>query len=675
MVARSIPGAAAVCVSALLMGGRQATAFYLPGVNPQSFSEGDPVKLKVNKMTSQKTLMPVDYYRLPFCQPEGGPKMDNENLGEFLAGDRIESTPYRLKMKTDMYCEQVCITNLGRAEQKGVSPNKVVRSIRKNYHNNWIVDNLSAASKMEDDKTITTRYWQGFPVGFVATDTQKAYVYNHVNLEIQYHKVETEVDKFRIVRFMVEPFSIQHDFEPAEDDDDDDKTGDEEAEPQFRVADISNPIRSCDKQIREKKHTEYDMVYSRNRQPQIASGKVLFTYDVVWKENTELHWASRWDVYLSMDDAIPAKVHWLSIANSLVIVFVLSAMIAAILVRNLRRDYARYNKLATDEEKAEDLEEFGWKLVHADVFRPPSFSPLLMAVSCGTGMQLLCMSVLTILFAAMGFLSPANRGALLMAQLLLYVLMGSVSGYTTARMYKTFKGKSWQKATTLAALGFPGVAFAIFFVLDMLALSQGSSDAVPVTTMIVLLVLWFGISTPLVFFGAYFGYKQDAIEFPVNTSNIPRQIPDQPWFMGIPFTLLVGGILPFGACFVELYFILSSVWMDQYYYVFGFLLLVFIILLVTCAEITVLFTYFQLCGENYHWWWRSFCTSGSTAIYVFCYSFVYFKQLEANNFATYMLYFGYMGLASLGLFLMTGAVGVFSALWFNKAIYSSIKID
>jgi len=140
-----------------------------------------------------------------------------------------------------------------------------------------------------------------------------------------------------------------------------------------------------------------------------------------------------------MDNAIPAKVHWLSIANSLVIVIVLSAMIAAILVRNLRRDFSRYNRLATDEEKAEDLEEFGWKLVHADVFRPPSFSPLLLAVCCGTGAQLLCMTLLTILFSAKGFLSPANRVALIMAQLLLYVLMGTVAGYVTARLYKTFK--------------------------------------------------------------------------------------------------------------------------------------------------------------------------------------------------------------------------------------------
>merc|ERR1712161_166032 len=165
------------------------------------------------------------------------------------------------------------------------------------------------------------------------------------------------------------------------------------------------------------------------------------------------------------------------------------------------------------------------------------------------------------------------------------------------------------------------------------------------------------------------------IEFPVNTGGIPRQIPDQPWFMGMVFTLLVGGILPFGACFVELYFILASVWMDQYYYVFAFLLLVFAILIITAAEITVLFNYFQLCGENYHWWWRSFSTAGSTGIYVFLYSFLYFKQLQANSFSTYVLYFGYMGLSSLALFLMTGFVGVLTCLTFNKTIFSSIKID
>ena len=372
---------------------------------------------------------------------------------------------------------------------------------------------------------------------------------------------------------------------------------------------------------------------------------------------------------------MPAKVHWLSIANSLVIVFVLSAMIAAILLRNLNRDLARYNHLATDEEKEEALEEYGWKLVHADVFRPPHFSPLLLAVGCGTGAQLLCMTIAIIIFSALGFMSPARRGHLLMMELLLFVALGSVNGYVTARLYKTLQGKNWQQATVVTAIGFPGLAFAIFFIMNIVAISQRSTDAVPFVTILVLVVLWFGISAPLVFLGAFVGYRQKEMEFPVNTSSIPRQIPDQPWFMGVPFTLAIGGVLPFGSCFVELYYILASVWMDYYYYVFGFLFLVFLILLVTCAEITILFTYFQLCSEDYHWWWRSFTNAGSTAIYVFLYSVVYFKQLEANNLATYVLYFGYMALASLGLFCMMGFVGVASSLAFNITIFGSIKID
>lgn len=47
------------------------------------------------------------------------------------------------------------------------------------------------------------------------------------------------------------------------------------------------------------------------------------------------------------------------------------------------------------------------------------------------GAQLLMMCLFTILFAAVGFLSPANRGSLMIAVLLTYVLMGSVAGTTS----------------------------------------------------------------------------------------------------------------------------------------------------------------------------------------------------------------------------------------------------
>jgi len=65
-------------------------------------------------------------------------------------------------------------------------------------------------------------------------------------------------------------------------------------------------------------------------------------------------------------------VHWFSIVNSMLIVIFLSVMIAMIMIRNLRRDITRYNRVLTEEEKNEEREESGWKLVHGDVFRPPA---------------------------------------------------------------------------------------------------------------------------------------------------------------------------------------------------------------------------------------------------------------------------------------------------------------
>jgi len=55
----------------------------------------------------------------------------------------------------------------------------------------------------------------------------------------------------------------------------------------------------------------------------------------------------------------------------------------------------------------------------------------------------------------------------------------------------------------------------------------------------------------------------------------------------------------------------------QFYYLFGFLFLVFIILIITCAEITIVLCYFQLCSEDYHWWCAEFaCLHYNAMFYV-----------------------------------------------------------
>jgi transmembrane 9 superfamily member 2/4 len=397
----------------------------------------------------------MEYYGLPYCQPDAGPVMDHQNFGQYMAGDRMQSSPYILKMKEDMFCEQLCVSHLGRnsTDLPFVAPNKSVKAIRQNYHNNWIVDNLPAAYKQENDWQKYTHYFQGFPVGFVSDDKARkvAYINNHVNIEIMYHHaVEDQTDGFRVVRFTVEPLSIHHEIDHG-------------AEIEWYgkklpiIINLTNPIPSCDRTQAVYEHTNYDMINNLiTQKPQEASGLVLFTYDVIWIENKDLRWASRWDVYLNMDNMIPAQVHWYSILNSIVLVILLLGLIVVCAVRNLRRDMNRYNEVATDEVAcSEEVQECGGNSLYADVFRPPSFSPMLLAVGCGTGAQLLFATLLTIVVSTLGFTKPAHRGLLRMSEVYFFVLMGILNGYVTSSFTKRSRERCGGKQQRGQHLDFP----------------------------------------------------------------------------------------------------------------------------------------------------------------------------------------------------------------------------
>merc|ERR1712063_126499 len=246
--------------------------------------------------------------------------------------------------------------------------------------------------------------------------------------------------------------------------------------------------------------------------------------------------------------------------------------------------------------------------------------------------------------------------------MLLFTLMGVFGGYAMARLFKVFGGDDFRRTTLLTAFLFPGIIFGIFFILNLFIWGEHSSGAVPFTTMFAVLLLWFGISVPLVFLGAYFGYRKPTIELPVRTNSIPRQIPKQPCFFRPLTTCAIGGILPFGAGITELFFIMSSLWLHQFYYLFGFLALVMIILVVTCAEISIALTYFQLTSEDNHWWWRAFLSSAASAFYVFFYSIIYFSsRLQIDKFVSALLYFGYMYMISILFFVLTGSIGLLAS--------------
>ena len=54
---------------------------------------------------------------------------------------------------------------------------------------------------------------------------------------------------------------------------------------------------------------------------------------------------------------------------------------------------------------------------------------------------------------------------------------------------------------------FCSLMFGLFFLLNLVLWAEGSSAAVPFGTLVAVLALWFCVSTPLTFVGAYFGFK------------------------------------------------------------------------------------------------------------------------------------------------------------------------
>jgi singapore isolate B (sub-type 7) whole genome shotgun sequence assembly, scaffold_9 len=81
----------------------------------------------------------------------------------------------------------------------------------------------------------------------------------------------------------------------------------------------------------------------------------------------------------------------------------------------------------------ETVEDSGWKLIHGDVFRPPRDSDLFATV-VGTGVQVFWTLITVIVLAAAGILSPAYRGSILTSAVILFVLMGFLAGFSSARL-------------------------------------------------------------------------------------------------------------------------------------------------------------------------------------------------------------------------------------------------
>uniref|UniRef100_U3KMI9 Transmembrane 9 superfamily member n=1 Tax=Oryctolagus cuniculus TaxID=9986 RepID=U3KMI9_RABIT len=486
------------------------------------------VEVYVNRLDSVESVLPYEYDTFDFCQ-DAAMKRPSENIGQALFGEQIISSPYKLSFNKTETCVSVCVKtyNAINKEQKK-HLNFLRNGIRLNYQHHWIIDSMPV-TWCRDTKDGRKHCTRGFPIGCFITRSGKAnddcinrpefnktntfYIFNHVDITVIYHREnETDLHIARLIAAKIEPKSYKH-------------------------SDENNL--TC------------------NGPPMEIAGEyadnlnVIYTYSVKFEENKDVKWSSRWDYVL--ESMTNTNIQWFSITNSFVVVLFLSGMVAVVIVQALHRDITRYNQKRSSVSK----NDFGWKLLSGDVFRPPE-NGLLLSVFLGQGVQILMMSLITLFVACLGFLSPANRGGLMTCAVVLWVLLGTPAGYVSAKMYKTFKGMKWKTHFFMTALLCPGFVFIDLFFMNMIIWTEGSSATISFSGFIAILVLWLSISVPLTLLGEYYG-SQETFTCPVHINPLRRAIPQQKIFTKPLINIVVGAILPFGCIFTQLFYILNSI--------------------------------------------------------------------------------------------------------------------
>lgn len=633
---------------------RQATLadVLFPGVAPVEYRPNESVDILVDLVESKKTPIPFEYYDLPFCarvEDTSARQRRNErkNLGSRLQGHDLQSAPYRsIRVTQDQGCTPLCLQHIDRKSLRWLR-----QLVERQYRAQLVLDQLPVLMRSKEYNYAV----RGFPLGFQAPSSFEKpgeyYLFNHLRFIITYHEDPTQFEGVRITGFDVHPVSVQHALP---------KDGSQVFEGSSNIATCQSTM-SVDNDA-----SSYLLLRAEQNAPTLP---IVYSYQVEWVES-ELAWSDRWDVYLvgSPDD----DLHYLSIVNSLAIVIFLTGAISTILIRTLRKDISMYNEM----DSLDDGEETGWKLVHGDVFRPPQTMPMALSVLVGTGAQIGVAFGLAMLCSVLKLLNPLQKGQTLTALIILYVLSGSVAGYVSARIYKYTDQKQWKLNVILTATALPGCLVCIFVVLNIFLSFAGAATAVSFFTIVKLFLLWVCVSTPLVFIGGFFGLKSKQIEVPTKTNQIARVVPPLPWHSQAKVTCLMGGILPFGSVCIELAFIMSALWLHQIYYAMGFLLVVLLILGATCAQVSIVLCYLQLCSENHRWWWPSFFNCASSGLYLVLYSIWFLSsRLDMVGLLPVVVYLTYMTMISFCFALFCGATGFLASFAFVRAIYGAVKVD
>ncbi|SBT70706.1 endomembrane protein 70, putative [Plasmodium malariae] len=592
---------------------------YLPGMNPRVYKEGDKVIISVKNLSSRRAVTSLDYFSFPLCSADNINGDKSPNIFKILSGDNLHNTSIETTFLKDKQCAFYCKIYIDDDVY-----NKYKHLILYNYNMIYSVDNLEI---FREDPRRKGYYYTGIPIGYIK---DKSYhLYTHYKITILYNS-DGNPDKNYIVGFEVDS-------------------------------------RSVDFSINE------DCVNNENNMVMDMDKYVTFKYDIKYvKSNKSVRHRSE-HYYRNLNDQ--CMILWFSIINSIILVILLSFFISTLLIKTLHTDINKYNRINTNIFETDDMDDRGWKLVHGDVFRKPRNSTFFSAF-VGVGIQIIFMILVCSLILLIGVYKYKQRYRYIQVMFFIWIFISSISGYSSSRLYKLFKSKHVKLTIFRTSLIYPFILFLIFFLINLVLHYEHSNTAISFASLTFVCILWFGISVPLICLGSYIGNKKNPIELPVRVNNIPRHIPKQPYLNSFFASSFLVGLILFATMYTELFFLFTSLWKSNMYYLFGFLFLVIFLLGLLSAQLSIAITYYTLSCEDYNWWWKSFIAPGSSGIFLFLYSIYYFLfKLNISTFAETFIYFAYSIIMSYTCFIYTGTAGFLASFVFLKKIYSSIKVD
>ena len=630
------------------------------------YNKTDIIKIAVKNLYSHKNQIPYDYQYLNMCTPEKilRPK---EGITELLTGQRMSYSNYFIFMNQNETCNLACIKNFTKEEIK-----KYEWLINRRYTATYYLDKLpSGVLKKNKDIKVdgisdSVNYFIGIPIGFKRNN--KYYINNHL---VFYIEINEQNNKYQVVNFFVSPNSAnqssQYECINYE------KNSSIYFNEEFNNSTIKiNSIESNDIQNRIFNVLEEDInrYYEDAEFQELQPGNIAFTYDVIFIKSNK-SFTSRYDNYFSFKGRRSLRWGNLIISNTLILL--LTLIIFFILSRTVKRDLDKYNQSVAIGDNV-IIDEYGWKQIASDVFRPPIHQKTLCAF-IGTGFQIFWLIVTSLILYLIGLVKPEIRLKMVETIFICLIIFSIISGYVSTFIYRNNGGKDWVKNSIVTAMLCPIISLFVLGVIKILLALEQSNAGFKISQMALLVFILFFISSPLVFVGTLLALMGNNIKYPCKVNALPTAIGEKPWYLHLQYISWFIGIIPFFTFFIEFVYLLRSLWSFQVYYIASYFSLSLFFSIILTSEISIIFVFINLCYGDHKWWWKSFFVSASPALYVFIYSILYFFHIGLTRFSAVVIYFLIMILISIIIALVLGSLGTLITFRFIFYIYSRIKVD